>query len=50
MNRKIFIDAGANIGQSVNNFMKYWKDWEEYEIYSFECHPKDQSHFDQYQQ
>ena len=48
MNRKIFIDAGANIGQSVNNFMKYWKDWEEYEIYSFECLPKLQFHFDKF--
>lgn len=47
--RKIFIDAGANIGQSVDNFMKNWKDWEEYEIYSFECLPKLHSHFDRFE-
>ena len=35
--RKIFIDAGANRGQSINLFIKKKPDAKEYEIHSFEC-------------
>lgn len=34
--RKIFIDGGANIGQSVLVFYSKWEDASEYEIHSFE--------------
>jgi FkbM family methyltransferase len=37
--RKIFIDCGANVGQSISNFVKKWEDYNEYEIHSFEPHP-----------
>ena len=36
MSRKIFIDAGANDGSSVELFRKAFKDHDEYDIYSFE--------------
>lgn len=34
--RKIFIDGGANIGQSTKIFLSEWPNSEEYEIYMFE--------------
>jgi len=34
--RKIFIDGGANIGQSTQAFLSEWPDSEQYEIYMFE--------------
>lgn len=39
MENKIFIDCGANIGQSIDNFIKHWPDWQEYTILSFEANP-----------
>jgi FkbM family methyltransferase len=36
MNRKIFIDCGANMGQSIDHFNTMYSDSDEYEIYSFE--------------
>ena len=47
---KIFIDAGANIGQSVDNFIKNWNDWEDYEIHCFECLPKLFNSFDRFKE
>ena len=47
--KKIFIDCGANQGQSVENFKKYWKDWNEYDIHTFEANPKLIKFFDKYQ-
>lgn len=38
--KKIFIDGGANEGQSIRSFMKNFNDWHEYEIHSFECNPR----------
>ena len=38
--RKIFIDGGAASGMSVDLFRRHWKDNKEYEIHSFECHPR----------
>jgi len=35
--RKIFIDCGANRGQSIDLFIKSWPDSKEYEIFSFEA-------------
>jgi len=46
--KKIFIDAGANCGQSVESFMKSWEDWRDYEIHSFECLPRLFSNFDRF--
>ena len=37
---KIFIDGGANVGQSIRSFKKNFSDWLDYEIHSFECNPK----------
>jgi len=34
--KKIFLDCGANSGQSVRRFMKDFTDWEEFEIHCFE--------------
>jgi len=34
--RKIFIDGGANIGQSTKTFLSQWPNSSEYEIYMFE--------------
>lgn len=48
MGNKIFIDAGANIGQSVQNFINKWSDWKEYEIHSFEPRPDLEPHFDRF--
>lgn len=46
--KKIFIDAGANIGQSINNFIKNWEDWKEYQIHSFEANPRLVPYFDKF--
>ena len=34
--RKIFIDGGANKGQSTRAFLKQWPKSKEFEIYMFE--------------
>jgi len=34
--RKIFIDCGANVGQTIDFFKKYEKNYKEFEMYSFE--------------
>lgn len=39
--RKIFIDGGANKGQSTRAFLKQWPNSKEFEIYMFEPDPKD---------
>ena len=36
-NKKVFIDCGANEGQSIDNFIAKWNDWEDYEILSYEA-------------
>jgi FkbM family methyltransferase len=38
MNRKIFIDCGAHNGCSIKSFSEKYSDYQEYEVYSFECH------------
>ena len=38
--RKIFIDGGANVGQSTRSFLKQWPDSKEYEIFMFEPNSK----------
>jgi len=38
--RKIFIDCGSNIGQSISNFVQKWEDYNDFEIHSFEPHPR----------
>lgn len=43
---KIFIDCGANVGQSVHSFMREWNDWEEYQIHSFEANPSLEKPYD----
>jgi FkbM family methyltransferase len=43
--KKVFIDCGANVGQSIDNFIKKWPDWEEYEMHSFEANPRLTQHF-----
>ena len=35
--RKIFIDCGANVGQSIDLFINNWEDAKSYEIFSFEA-------------
>ena len=35
--RKVFIDCGANKGQSIDLFINSWDDAKEYEIYCFEA-------------
>jgi FkbM family methyltransferase len=47
-NKKVFIDAGANIGQSIENFIKNWQNWREFEIHSFEANPRLVRYFDKY--
>jgi FkbM family methyltransferase len=47
-NKKIFIDCGANTGQSVDNFIKKWSDWKEYTILSYEANPNLVSNFDRF--
>ncbi len=34
--RKVFIDAGANVGQSIEAFCNHYPNAEEFEIHSFE--------------
>jgi len=46
--KKCFIDCGANIGQSIENFQKRWHDWKEYEIHSFEANPNLSKHFEKF--
>lgn len=36
MERKVFIDCGANIGQSIETFKRYCPDWQSWMIHSFE--------------
>ena len=40
MSKKIFIDCGANIGQSIIHFNTLYRDSKDYKIYSFEGNPK----------
>ena len=37
---KIFIDVGANRGQSIEQFLDHWEGAADFKIYSFECSPK----------
>jgi|LakMenEpi03Aug12_release.lakeMendotaPanAssembly.Ray.scaffolds.fasta_scaffold626578_2 FkbM family methyltransferase len=37
--KKVFIDCGANVGQSLMTFKEYWNDYNDYEIHSFEALP-----------
>lgn len=46
--KKVFIDAGANIGQSIENFINSWDDWFEYDIHSFEANPRLTPYFDKF--
>lgn len=48
--QKVFIDAGANLGQSIENFIKNWDNWREFDIHSFEANPRLVSHFDKYKE
>jgi len=45
---KVFIDCGANIGQSVRSFLEEWIDWSEYQIHSFEANSSLESNFEKY--
>lgn len=38
--QKVFIDCGANEGQTIDNFISKWSDWQEYSIISFEADPR----------
>lgn len=38
--KKVFIDCGANMGQSISLFARKWKDASGYEVHSFEPNPK----------
>lgn len=48
MNKKVFIDCGANLGQSIDNFINKWTDWKEYDILSYEANPRLISYFDRF--
>ena len=48
MSKKIFIDCGANLGQSIDNFINHWPDWQDYTILSFEANPNLASEFDRF--
>lgn len=37
--KKVFVDCGANKGQSISLFANKWSDYNEFEIHSFEPHP-----------
>ena len=37
--KKVFIDCGANTGQSLMTFKENWNDYNDYEIHSFEALP-----------
>lgn len=43
--RKIFIDAGAYNGDSIDAFKKIRSDWNEFEIHAFEANPELSKHF-----
>jgi len=43
--RKIFLDCGADRGESVKRFQDKYADAAEYEIYCFEPHEKSTKHF-----
>jgi len=45
--RKIFLDVGANVGQSIRRFQKLFEDANDYEIFSFEPHKESTKGFDQ---
>lgn len=49
-NKKVFLDCGANMGQSVHNFIKLWDDWEEYDIHCFEPLFGLEEYFSQYRE
>ena len=38
--RKVFLDGGANVGNSIDLFLSKYPNSTEYEIFSFECNPK----------
>ncbi len=38
--RKVFIDCGANRGQSIDLFINTWGDAKDYEVHSFEANPE----------
>lgn len=38
--RKVFLDLGAHVGESVRYFRKHWPDWKEYEYFAFEPLPE----------
>ncbi len=44
--RKIFIDAGAYIGDSIEKFQEIEKDHDDFEIHAFEANPELWHHFD----
>jgi FkbM family methyltransferase len=46
--KHVFIDCGANVGQSIETFKRYRTDWEQFEIHSFEANPNLKKHFDKY--
>ena len=47
--KKVFIDCGANQGQTIENFKEHWKDWDQFEIHSFEANSALFSHFRKYE-
>ena len=48
--KKVFIDCGANEGQSIQNFINKWSDWSEYTIHSYEANPRLVHHFDKFKE
>lgn len=48
LKKKVFIDAGANMGQSIENFIKHWNDWRDFDIHSFEANPRLVTYFEKY--
>lgn len=46
--RRIFIDGGANIGNSIEMFLAKYPNAEEYQIHSFECNPELFSQLEKY--
>jgi FkbM family methyltransferase len=46
--KKVFIDCGANLGQSIDNFIDQWTDWQDYTILSYEANPRLVHHFDRF--
>lgn len=45
--RKIFLDCGANEGESIKRFQKLFSNHQEYDIFCFEPHGKSTKKFDQ---